>query len=152
MTQDVSLLDVLPTLRALLGAPASRQDQGLALLDELWTEERAPRPLFAMRHKHDTEAFYEKRAVVFGKFKLIYYVTEGDDELYDLEVDPLEQNDIAARHPELVERLHELIAIQEANARGWGHASAGTFNPNEDEVDLLEALGYTGEVGEGGGR
>lgn len=138
----VSNLDVLPTLRALLGAPPGSQDRGLPLLGPDAPGDAA-RSFFSMRSRARSQR--EKRAVVRGNRKLIVSEPEGQAELYDLGSDPREQNNLAAHHPAEVE---ELRALLEEQAR-WGspsrYESADPVRASSELIERLERLGYIEE-------
>jgi hypothetical protein len=48
-------------------------------------------------------------AVRSGQYKLLEYFENGSVQLFDLEVDPGEQNDLSETHPEIVARLQALL-------------------------------------------
>ena len=139
---DVTNLDILPTLRALLGAPPSEQDQGRSLVDALWTGAPAKRGLFSMRTKYQPEQTWNKRSIVYGRLKLIVSEPEGTFELFDLEADPTEQDNLAEEAPEIAAWLYERLAEQEERSAAWGHSLGEVFQPTAEQAAELEELGY----------
>jgi arylsulfatase A-like enzyme len=110
-----STIDILPTLLELAGLGAGPRIQGQSLVKAM-NGTIAPRPLV-------TEA-RGARAIVDDHYRLIARDHEARRvrtpngtrsigyELYDLEADPGERADIAAKHPEVVARLtHELDTL-----------------------------------------
>ena len=101
----VSALDILPSLAALVGAaPPDRQIDGKNALDILLGKPNARSP-------HEL-LFYEDEGVRRGNWKLVRGAS-GSFELYDLDADVGEANDLAAAHPE---RVNELRAQLEEHA------------------------------------
>lgn len=138
---NVSSVDLLPTLRSILGLPASEQDAGVDLVPHYAAvgEVDEGRPLFASR----TTGVAWKRSVVRGRHKLIQ-TRPGGDELYDLASDPGEQRDLAAEEPALVEELLGLSDGFRASAKRWDR-SRTTREVSDEELRRLEELGYVGE-------
>jgi arylsulfatase A-like enzyme len=110
-----STLDLLPTLCALAGvpAPAGRVLDGYDLGPVLRGEGRSPRE--EMLFYRDEEVY----AARLGPWKA-HFVTRsgyGPDGpathdpplLYNLDEDPSERFDVAARHPDVVRRILELV-------------------------------------------
>jgi len=102
--------DLLPTLVELAGAEPPAGLDGLSFAPTLQgrSGQRA--------HDHLYWEFHEqggKQAVRRGRFKAIRLDAvarpDGPLELYDLEADPGETNDVAAEHPELVQELAALM-------------------------------------------
>ena len=62
--------------------------------------------------------------------------------LYDLSLDPTEQNDLSAARPEDVERLSALI---EAHQRSWAGARPESLEGGARAAAMLRAIGYAGE-------
>jgi arylsulfatase A-like enzyme len=147
--EPVSHVDVLPTLRALLGDGDSAGELGVNLL-ALPREAAAERPLFAMRKgvlgRHEVEL----RSVVRGRYKLIVREPGAAVELYDWWADPGEQHDLSTLRPGIVSELRDLIAGQSGTrvVRSGAAESGGALDPAL--LEQLDELGYgTGGVNEG---
>jgi len=142
---NVSLVDVLPTLRAILGEPPAEQDEGRALT-ESWLGEREPgvlgeRTLFAMR---TSPAGNRIRSAVRGGFKYVHTLPSNRRELYDLAADPGELRNLIDERADIAQRLQEALERFEAGARRW-EASSTQVELTEEELRSLERLGYAGE-------
>ncbi|MDE0623957.1 MAG: sulfatase [Bryobacterales bacterium] len=97
----VSALDILPSLAALVGAARpDRQIDGKNALDILLGNPNARSP-------HEL-LFYEDEGIRRGNWKLVRGAS-GGFELYDLDADVGETNDLAAAHPERVGELRALL-------------------------------------------
>jgi arylsulfatase A-like enzyme len=149
--ETVELLDVAPTLLALLGLPPLAETQGRSLLPRLEGREEPaaePRPAFS---QHGAAPLY---TVLAGGWKLVYnprgiapvcipgappgHYPIGKTELYDLGRDPGETTDLAAGEPARVTRLARLIRQRFAGVRNRVRAQ----EPPEELRKELEALGY----------
>jgi arylsulfatase A-like enzyme len=155
----VRMLDVTPTILDLLGLPPMDDAQGLSLRPLL---EGASHDLELVGYGESIESH-----VTFGT-SILRYVREGrwkyihkiEPELFDLMMDPGETNNLAADHPEIVERLRarlfELIetapakpddarvAIDDATAaqlEAMGYIAAAPLGALDDEVALLKLKG-----------
>ncbi len=102
----VTVEDVLPTLLTLAGVEA-REDSfdGTSRWPLIESGSPTPSPDYVTQAQGD-EALYRY------PWKLIQ-LSSGDKELYNLEVDPTEKNNIAADHPKLVEELAKALAERE---------------------------------------
>jgi arylsulfatase A-like enzyme len=105
---NTHVIDVAPTVLEACGvAPQERVDgQSLCPLfqgnDDTFPSDR---PLFLQWHRGDRPVRYRNAAVWQGRWKWLRVCESGADELYDLEADPGEQNDLASAHPELCKTL-----------------------------------------------
>ncbi len=102
--------DVMPTLVEITGAPAPRFTDGISFLPALKGKGRQP------KHDYLYWEFHEgggRQAVRMGKWKGIKLQVKKNPnapiELYDLENDPAEKNNIAAQHPDIVRKIGEKI-------------------------------------------
>lgn len=102
--------DMMPTAAEMAGVSAPPGIDGISFLPTLLGK-TGQKP-----HEYLYWEFHEKKgrvAVRKGKWKGVRYDVALDPdsplELYDLSVDPAEQNNIAAQHPEVAAELNELI-------------------------------------------
>ncbi|MEM7305255.1 MAG: sulfatase [Planctomycetota bacterium] len=141
---DVSAIDLLPTLRQLLGATASPQDAGVSLVPYYAEEDAAPeaRAVFAMRHAGPLLL----KSVVHDGFKYIRHLRDGKTkhELYDLAADPAEQQNLADAQPERVAALAALLERFERDAPRWEQRSL-EHRASDEELEMIERLGYAGD-------
>jgi arylsulfatase A-like enzyme len=147
---NVSNIDLLPTLRQVLDTPPSDSDRGVSLLAAADADSRGERELFAMRTDcyHPTRA-REMRSIVKGPYKLIVNDDSGAVQLYDLEKDPGEREDLSGARPAVVKLLREALDDQARRALREGTRQAGEREISEEEARQLEALGYTGDESDG---
>ena len=102
-----SLIDIAPTLLGLLGAPGAIQPlDGVDLLPALLDAPAALRPASRALVIHEELQW----GVVEWPYQLLVRPAEDVAELYDLDKDPAEHDDLAAKRPELVTRLRARYA------------------------------------------
>ena len=80
-----------------------------------------------------------------GRYKLIQQRDSGHALLFDLETDPGEQVDLAAREPEIVARLLLNLADWQREARAKRPTPGVAGLPDPSIVEALRALGYAVE-------
>jgi len=131
----VGLIDVVPTLAPLLGAEVPDDLPGLSLLDA--DDSSGKRPLYAETF---FPRFHFSWSELFSVLDPPYHYIQGPDpELYNLELDPLEKNNILRRdRPALSRMRRHLEAYEQSFAP-----------PSEEDAetrDKLAALGYLGST------
>lgn len=106
-------LDVVPTIAELLGQPVPAEAEGISFLPTLKGEsQKAHDAIYIEFHK---ESGMFSQAVRMGKWKV--YKEKGKTELYDLEADPFEKDNVAKQHPEVVERIESVIRQKKDDSR-----------------------------------
>jgi len=116
--------DIFPTIAKLVGGkvPTDRIIDGKDISDVLLGKKGARSP--------HTTLFYEVDGVRQGRWKYVRYRKKADwfEELYRLDRDPGEKNNIAARHPDklkaMAEALNKHRASLKANTRPAGFSKA----------------------------
>ena len=103
-------VDLAPTIAELAGVSPAPDWQGRSLFDTT----HSARAYFYVAEDHFTLGIRESR------WKYIFDLREGTDELYDLERDPNEQHNLAKAEPQRTVRLRQrLAAWTEANRRQY---------------------------------
>lgn len=151
---DVSLLDVFPTLAALVGS-ASPPDPEAAVLDPADTAAQAPRPIraedypfdavtlekLARRQKCDyTPVGFLRASLQVGRLKYIWS-SGGQPELYDLLADPQERENLAPSEPARRAELDARLQAWRSAAKAAAAAADSPMDPLTRQ--RLESLGYT---------
>ena len=144
----VSLVSVTPTL---LDLARGTRDLRNSLVPVLAGETLATRPIFSeVDFVPLTEKMKEKeahkRTVLQGSHKLIVDGQSGVVELYDLDTDPRERNNLAGESPELTHGLSVLLE-HEANAARAGAVQGEAIVLSDEDLEVLKGLGYAGSGG-----
>jgi len=132
-----SILDVFPTLAVLLNLPLPSGMQGVpipGLLDESPAELR---PMYF----HTDRSRPVLDAVREGPWKLIRGKGRPT-QLYNLEIDPAERDDVAATNPQIVQRLESTLDQHLANLPAPPDDTGQVPVSDEKELERLRALGY----------
>jgi arylsulfatase A-like enzyme len=104
----VSHLDIMPSLLELIGLGLPDDLDGVSLAQTLCRGAAPPeRPVFAQYSGNPVMGDI-RRCVVSGKYKYVWSPPDGR-ELYDLEADPLEMDNLAEslRHQAILQALHD---------------------------------------------
>ena len=89
-TRPAELLDIYPTLAAMAGLPAPEKLEGISLVPQL-RDAKAPRDRPAITtHNQGNHGIRSER------YRYIHYA-DGSEELYDMQADPHEWNNLAAK-------------------------------------------------------
>ncbi|SDE80932.1 sulfatase [Halorientalis regularis] len=133
--QQVSLIDVPPTLYDLLGVETPEAVQGRSLEPLMAGEEREEQVVVC------TASGGGMLATRTPEWKLLWDREADTVELYHLTEDPGEEHDVSAESPEIVEQFRALLEDHAAEAR-----ATDTDLPEVEESDevkqRLEDLGY----------
>jgi len=106
----VSSVDFFPTILDICGIKYSDKEiDGISLLPLFEKDEMPERPLFWHYPHYSNQGVEPGSAVRLGKYKLIDNFEKERTELYDLENDISEKNDISELYPEKTEELYKLL-------------------------------------------
>ena len=97
--------DVLPTLAELSGARTPNDIDGLSFLPELLGEQAVGKP--QVEHEFLYWEYGSQVAVRMKNWKAIRTKRNGEWALYDLAADISEKHDLAAQHPDILDRLKQ---------------------------------------------
>ncbi|MHC4943896.1 MAG: sulfatase family protein [Planctomycetota bacterium] len=140
--EAAALMDIFPTFMALTGADSDELSQyrGVNLLDP--EARRKVRPIFS--EIRSAARRMKLRSVILGRWKLIVTARKDDmPQLFDLEKDPGEKNNLYTQEPEVAERMIKILKAEQQRAESGKAAQEIPLSP--EELKILEALGYTGD-------
>jgi arylsulfatase A-like enzyme len=149
--EQAELIDILPTLLDLGGAPPLEAAQGRSLADVMHAaldggagpprSEEIDRAAFGWWPDPEQLPI---RSLVLDDYQLIFNdYAPGGDELYDIGADPMTQRNLASERPELVERLRLLGRQGMEASRPIDGAKPDTdLILDADTLEELKALGY----------
>lgn len=105
------LVDLAPTIADALGLEPDPKFVGRSLWPAVWGETIAPRPVYAQlmpapSWKHEAVMTVDAA----GTDKVIYRVSEGAWEIFDLEADPEERSDLSRENPDKLAQMKEKLA------------------------------------------
>jgi len=146
VAEPVCLIDVLPTLRGLLGAPAEATDRGLDLTDRLTgSAEEARRLLFPERPMELEILPFEVRAVIDGQLKYYRDTRLDGASLFDMASDPSEFRDLSAKQPDEAERLEAALQEHLDQPALFERSYASREALDAQLAEQLRRLGYVGD-------
>jgi arylsulfatase A-like enzyme len=169
ISQTVRTIDIMPTILEMCRLPTPEEAQGQSLVPLLLEARQASRKSIASSHwnvafaanRWRNEAavteqafskvwprYGESYAILLDGWKLIHYTQPSEDHpevgLYDHRNDPLDKNNLAREHPEIVTRLLEELKTwkEMATAARLPDAADVESDLSADELQRLRSLGY----------
>ena len=136
--QRVRLIDIMPTILDLVSIPAPPSVQGESLLPYVQKKKSEDLDCYI-------ETFYPKEnfgwspllGLISGPWK---YIRAPKEELYDLNADPEEKNNIAGREQKIVAEMRS--QLEQIVLASSSPASGGRRTPTAEEKARLRSLGY----------
>lgn len=119
--------DIMPTLADVAGIPIPEQTDGISFLAEVLGEKQK-------KHKH---LYWElqvvrqasekgfRQAARMGDWKAVRYGNKNKTELYNLETDLFEKNDVARQYPEIVDRMENILEAESTKDERWPFSGQG---------------------------
>lgn len=104
-----TFMDFLPTAADLAGVPAPSGMDGISIVPTLLGQKQS--------RQHESLYFeiyepYFQQSVRLGDWKGYRLGTKASLELYDLKADPTEQHNLAATHPDIVQKIESIMAAE----------------------------------------
>jgi arylsulfatase A-like enzyme len=104
-----TFMDFLPTAADLAGVPVPSGMDGISIVPTLLGQTQS--------RQHDSLYFeiyepYFQQSVRLGDWKGYRLGTKAPLELYDLKADPAEQHNLAAAHPDIVQKIESIMAAE----------------------------------------
>lgn len=134
----VTLLDVAPTLLALMGLPPASGFEGRNLLQTNAPTDASVFSLGAYGSDILERQIGTQFSLLRGPWRYVRNSQDGREELYDHRLDPQEARDLAAGQPQVLAALRQEIDLFLAR----GQAKAPPVEMTPEHIEALKALGY----------
>jgi len=138
----VSAIDVMPTFFDIAGIEKPALYEGESLMPYIEGEEESKdKRVFC----EGTYYFEKRKAIIENNYKLIMGMESGKVELYDLEQNPEETEDVSFVKPEMMEKMKKELSdwIEKNNqAPKDSKESANDEKIREEQLNQMKALGY----------
>lgn len=141
--EPVSIIDIMPTLLSLSGHEPWPHCKGKNLLEYIQDGSspsggHAQRLLICELSRFN----YRMKSALWGRWKLIWDLKKGREELFDLHEDPQEQRNLASLKLPITEQLkrdlQEVIQID----KGLREPSQREMHLDQEAIERLKSLGY----------
>jgi hypothetical protein len=142
---QASLLDILPTILHILDTDLPEQTIGKVLLKDksplnwlktLFSRRGEARYIFSELDKKPT-----LKAIITPAWKYIYNYKNKTDQLYRIQSDPNEHNNLAVKNPTQCNQLKKELLNWVSTAKTYPVKNQ-SFELSQEEKEKLEAIGY----------
>ncbi len=107
---NVSLVDIVPTLYELLCVPPAQPLTGVSLMPVIRGEKVLPRYIYSEMINRLKTPPWVIRSVVYDRYHMIHVETTDQWELFDFRNDPLERTNLMVAKPTVAARLKRALA------------------------------------------
>lgn len=134
--QPATLWDMYPSFQQLAGLPVTKKLDGISVVPALLKKGKQPQHDYLYWEFHENNG---RQALRWKKWKLVKLNVNNTDktvtELYDLDTDPSEKNNIAASNPAIVAKLEGMIKKAHASNKDWPLLPGELLKGNKVESD-----------------
>ena len=143
ISKHVANIDIFPTILDIVGISDELRRDGKSLVPLLNGKDMKEREIYLHTIPYDEKSIHDKVGIRTTKYKYFRHAREPTENvnLYDLQEDPFENNNIANDHPEIVKKMEETIEELTENS------TIENMDSMDDEKlqkiqDELRLLGY----------
>lgn len=101
--------DVMPTFAEIANVDVPKQTDGISFLPEMLNQEQVKHDHLYWEIQEGPSPKGFKQAARMGKWKAVRIADSYKTELYDLENDKFESNDLSSHNPEIVEKMNKIL-------------------------------------------
>jgi arylsulfatase A-like enzyme len=127
--------DFLPTAAEIAGVKAPANIDGISMLPTLLGQKQTNQHEFLYWEFHEKGS---KQAVRTGDWKAIRLEIGKPLELYDLKTDPAESKDVAAEHPDVIDKVEKYLKTARTESKRWPMLTSEEFKnlkPKDDDIN-----------------
>jgi arylsulfatase len=141
INQPVCLEDIMPTLLALAGTKSPVHIDGVNLVPTLRGQEQRIREWLHFEHAPCYSKAQAFHALTDGRFKYIWRPLDGSEQLFDLDNDPHEENDLSqdAAHRRTLETWRQRL-VKRLEGRPEGFSVGGKLIPGRPYPPLNKGM------------
>ncbi len=137
-----AFVDFLPTAAELSGAPAPKGIDGHSIVPTLLGK--------GQQTQHESLYFeiyepYFQQAVRMGDWKGYRLGTKAPLELYDLKADPVEKQNIAAAHPDIIRKIEAIMKAEHSPSPYYDAPEQGSPRPTKGKNEQSAKPAATGK-------
>ena len=129
--------DLMPTFADIAGIETPEQTDGISFLPLLLGEEQPEHE--ALNWEIQLSGWFQtlpdggfRQSARMGEWKAVRYGVDSPTELYDLDQDVSESNNVAADHPELVQRMNRLFESARTDTPGFPYGGVVQHHLSQD--------------------
>ena len=132
--------DLMPTFAEVAGIEVPEQADGLSFLPLLLGTGQEKHQ--ALSWEIQLSGWFQplpdvgfRQSARMGKWKAVRYGVNSETELYDLDMDVSESNNLANRHPEIVEKMNNLFETSRSEAPGFPYGGVVQNYESQDRYE-----------------